>query len=67
MLKDITLGQYIQTESFLHKLDPRTKIISAFLFMIVLFMIKKPEGYYLIILFSVFTVLLSKIPLKYFL
>jgi len=67
LLKDITLGQYIQTESFLHKLDPRTKIISAFLFMIVLFMIKKPEGYYLIILFSVFTVLLSKIPLKYFL
>ena len=28
MLKDITIGQYLPGESFLHKLDPRTKIIA---------------------------------------
>ena len=27
MLKDITLGQYFPIDSFLHKLDPRTKIL----------------------------------------
>ena len=32
MIKDITIGQYIPGESFIHKLDPRTKILIAFLF-----------------------------------
>ena len=27
MIKDITIGQYIPGESFIHKLDPRTKIL----------------------------------------
>ena len=27
MLKDITFGQYFEGNSFIHKLDPRTKII----------------------------------------
>ena len=33
MIKDITIGQYIPGESFIHKLDPRTKIlISIFIY-----------------------------------
>ena len=27
MLKDITFGQYFESESHIHKLDPRTKIL----------------------------------------
>ena len=27
MLKDITLGQYFPGNSFIHRLDPRTKLI----------------------------------------
>lgn len=27
MIKDITIGQYIPGDSFVHKLDPRIKII----------------------------------------
>lgn len=27
MLKDMTLGQYYQTESVIHKLDPRVKLV----------------------------------------
>ena len=27
MIKDITIGQYVDTASPVHKLDPRTKII----------------------------------------
>ena len=32
MLKDITIGQYIPGESFIHKLDPRTKILITLLY-----------------------------------
>jgi energy-coupling factor transport system permease protein len=39
-LQDITLGQYLPGDSFLHRLDPRTKFISLLLFMIATFMVK---------------------------
>jgi len=38
--QDITLGQYIPGDSFLHRLDPRTKLISLLLLMIIIFLIK---------------------------
>ena len=39
-LQDITLGQYMPGDSFLHRLDPRTKFISLLLLMIITFLIK---------------------------
>lgn len=39
-LKDITLGQYFPGNSFLHRLDPRTKILFTLLFIIALFSAK---------------------------
>ena len=36
MLKDITLGQYYPTDSRIHRLDPRVKIMFTFVFMICL-------------------------------
>ena len=33
MLNDITLGQYYPSDSFIHRLDPRTKIMSLFFLM----------------------------------
>lgn len=37
MLKDITLGQYFPGDSFLHKLDPRTKLLCVILYIVALF------------------------------
>lgn len=37
MLRDITLGQYYQTDSVIHKLDPRVKLVATFVFIISLF------------------------------
>jgi len=39
-LQDITLGQYLPGDSFLHRLDPRTKFLSLLLLMIATFMIR---------------------------
>ncbi|HHV41562.1 MAG TPA: energy-coupling factor transporter transmembrane protein EcfT [Clostridiaceae bacterium] len=36
MAKQIVLGQYVPGTSFLHKLDPRTKLLSAILLMVLL-------------------------------
>ena len=37
MIKDITIGQYIPGESFVHKLDPRIKILISLLFIMLIF------------------------------
>ncbi|MGL5614862.1 MAG: energy-coupling factor transporter transmembrane component T family protein [Sarcina sp.] len=65
MIKDITIGQYIPGKSYVHKLDPRTKILITLLFVIDLFVINKFYGYIFIILFLGAAVLLSKVPVKY--
>ena len=34
MLRDITLGQYYQTESVVHRLDPRVKLVTTIAFIV---------------------------------
>ena len=45
MLRDITLGQYYQTESVIHKLDPRVKLVATIVFIISLFLVNNFIGY----------------------
>lgn len=65
MLRDITIGQYYQTESRVHKLDPRVKLFGTFLFIIVLFCYKNPVGYLLAAAFLGFVIKLSRVPFGY--
>lgn len=65
MIKDITIGQYVVGDSFIHKLDPRTKILISLLFIIDLFLIKSFVGYVIVFLFLALVVCLSKIQFRY--
>ena len=48
MLKDITLGQYFPGNSFIHRLDPRTKLVCTLIYIVSLFMAKAYLTYGLI-------------------
>lgn len=65
MIKDITIGQYIPGDSYVHKLDPRIKIILSMLFVVGLFLVNDFRGYIFIIPFMFFTILISKLKFKY--
>lgn len=65
MLKDITIGQYLPGESFIHKLDPRTKIVISLLFIICLFIVNKFVGYTLIVGFLLTVIIIAKIPFRF--
>ena len=65
MLRDITLGQYYQTESVIHKLDPRVKLGGTLLYIISLFLFESVWGYVLAALFLVAVIKLSKVPFKF--
>lgn len=61
MLKEITIGQYIPGNSFVHKLDPRTKIMISILFIVSLFIMNKYVGYLFVSAFLVLSVILSEV------
>ncbi|MGH4140433.1 energy-coupling factor transporter transmembrane component T family protein [Clostridium sp.] len=65
MIKDITIGQYIPGDSFVHKLDPRFKILISLLFIVNLFLVNNFEGYLFVIIFLLATILISKLSFKY--
>lgn len=64
MLKDITLGQFFPGDSFLHRLDPRMKIITSVLYIVVIFLCKNIFSFVFITAVTLALVLLSGIPLK---
>ena len=65
MLRDITLGQYYQTESVIHKLDPRVKLGGTLLYIISLFFFKNYWGYVVAALFLGIVIKLSRVPFKF--
>lgn len=67
MLRDITIGQYYPVSSCIHRLDPRVKILSTFIYIISLFIVKNFIDYTYILVFLGGTILLSKVPFKYML
>ena len=65
MLRDITLGQYYRTESIIHRLDPRVKIIGTFVFLIAIFTVNNVLGYVIAGLFLAMNIKLSNVPVKF--
>lgn len=65
MLRDITLGQYYQTESIIHKLDPRVKLAGTLLYIISLFYFRNFIGYAAAAVFLAVVIRLSKVPFKF--
>ncbi len=61
MISDITLGQFFPGFSLLHKLDPRTKLIGAILFIVAIFMAKTPLAFFFLTVFTVVMILASRI------
>ena len=65
MLRDITLGQYYQTESVIHRLDPRVKLVGTICYIISLFIVNNVWGYLVAALFLTAMIKLSNVPFKF--
>ncbi|MBQ4058587.1 MAG: energy-coupling factor transporter transmembrane protein EcfT [Lachnospiraceae bacterium] len=64
-MRDITIGQFYNVDSPVHRLDPRVKIIFAMIFVVSLFLGKNP--FLFLIAFAVLAVYIkiSNVPLKF--
>lgn len=65
MIRDITLGQYYQTDSVLHRLDPRVKLAGTLLFICSLFVVNNAMGYITAAFFLIFAIKMSHVPFRF--
>ena len=66
VLDKLILGRYLQGDSWIHKLDPRTKLIGTFAFVLVIFLANNWVTYELINRLYTDCITLIKIPLGFF-
>ena len=67
MLKNITIGQFFPGDSIIHKMDPRTKLVLVFAFVVGIFLVKSFIGYAVIAAYILLVIAISKIPFRYML
>ena len=67
MLRDITLGQYYNTKSVIHDLDPRTKILGTMVYMVSLFAFNSFWTYLIAFAALCTVIVLSKVPVRFML
>ena len=65
MFRDITIGQYVDGDSIIHRLDARVKILLSMVYIILLFVVDSLTAYVLIAAFTAALIFISKIPVRY--
>jgi len=63
-MKNISLGQYYPANSYLHKADPRIKLIMAIIFIVSSFLCKNIFGFIGLLVYTFLMMLVSRIPIK---
>ena len=66
-MRDITLGQFFPTDSVLHRLDPRIKILSLIAYIVLTFCTFNFYALGLVFLTVIAVVILSKVPFRMYL
>ncbi len=67
MIRDITFGQFLPGNSFLHRLDPRTKLILTLLYMVGVFTINTITAFLFLGVLLLLLIKASSIPVKFIL
>jgi energy-coupling factor transport system permease protein len=66
-LASIPIGQYVPGNSFVHRLDPRAKLLFLLFFIVLVFLSDEKWTYSLVVLFTLIAIFMSQISLSYLL
>ncbi len=64
-IRDITLGQYFPGSSWIHRLDPRIKIMATLLYIVALFVVQDFIGFAIAAAGLAAVIIISKVPLSF--
>ena len=67
MIRDITLGQYYPGNSFIHRLDPRVKILATVFYIVSLFVVADFIGFAVAFIELAVIIAVSRVPLRFIL
>ncbi|MBO2536436.1 energy-coupling factor transporter transmembrane component T family protein [Rummeliibacillus suwonensis] len=65
MMDKMIFGRFIPGDSFVHRLDPRSKLIFVFAFIIVVFLANNTPTYIMLLAFTLLVILMSRIKLYF--
>lgn len=63
-MANISIGQYLPFDTFIHRLDPRVKIVGVFLYIITIFFVGNFYGYIPFVILLIAMLAVAKIPIK---
>ena len=63
-MRDVAFGQFYPADSFVHKLDPRTKLLASIVYIVAVFLCTSYYSYLACFLFLVISIIVSRIPIK---
>jgi energy-coupling factor transport system permease protein len=63
MAFDVSVGQYYEKNSPIHRLDPRTKLFFVLIYIIAIFVAKEIYAFAFLTLVAIFTILISRVPI----
>lgn len=66
MMEKLIFGRYIPGNSWIHRLDPRAKLLSTIFFIFVIFLANNWQTYLVLFIFVLTAVLLSEIKMSFF-
>ncbi len=64
MAFDVSLGQYYEAKSLIHKLDPRTKLFLIIMFMVATFVAKDVYSFAFLLGFLLVSIVVSRVPIR---
>ena len=64
MLRDITLGQFFPGNTFIHRLDPRTKLLAVILYIVALFNAQGVVTYAIVAALLALCIIISRVPFR---
>lgn len=67
MLEKMIFGRFIPGTSFIHRLDPRSKLLFVFLFIIAVFLANNTVTYAILLMFTLLVIITSRIRLYFLL
>ncbi|MFE7497458.1 energy-coupling factor transporter transmembrane component T family protein, partial [Bacillus velezensis] len=67
MMDSMIIGKYVPGSSLIHRLDPRTKLVSIFLFVCIVFLANNVQTYALLGLFTFGVIALTRVPFSFLL
>lgn len=65
MLEKMIFGRYVPGDSFVHRLDPRSKLLFVFLFIIAVFLANNTATYALLVAFTLLVISIARIRLYF--